>query len=281
MVQFGPFTNATDIVINIQNDQDINCSLNSSSITQSNCPPPGPVGVTCASGSSTFIFTEEFDGASGWTGNLNTGDGSWETPNDSGSANTGPDNAFSGLSFMNYEASGGTTDTASAVSPAIDLSTATDGVELSFYMHAFGDDIGTLNVKVGTSTTGPFTTVFTHTGEIQMSGTEAWVPIGINLDAYVGQVIYLELSHTGTGTGFAGDMSIDYLRVETCGSFCIAPSSFVATAITQTSATLSWIANNGESTWEYVVQLVGTGIPTGTGTTPVPRPPVHAMDNCR
>ena len=148
VVQFGPFANATNVVINIQNDQDVNCSLYSSSITQSNCPPPGPVGVSCASGSSTFIFTEEFNSASGWTGNLNNGNGSWEIPNDSGSQDTGPSNAFSGSSFMNYEASGDTSNTASAVSPAIDLSTATDGAELSFYMHAYGDEIGTLNVKV-------------------------------------------------------------------------------------------------------------------------------------
>ena len=51
-----------------------------------------------------------------------------------------------------------------------------------------------------------------------------------------------------------GDMSIDYLRVETCGTFCIAPSSIGASAITQTSATISWAANSGESAWEYVVQ---------------------------
>ena len=167
---------------------------------------------------------------------------------------------------MNFEASGNTTATGSVVSPAIDLSSATDGAELSFYLHAFGEDMGTLNVKVGSSVTGPFTTVFSHIGELQTSGTEAWVPVGVNLDTYVGQVIYLEFSHTGTGTGFEGDMSIDYVRIETCGSFCIAPSSINSTSITQTSATISWVANNGESAWEYEVQPAGTGIPTGSGT---------------
>ena len=265
-VQFGPFVNGTDVVFNIQNDQDANCSLNSSSITRSNCSPDGPVGVTCASGSSTFIFTEEFDAATGWSGNLNDGDGSWEIPNGSTSPGTGPGSAYSGSEFMNFEASGNTTATASAISPAIDLSTATDGAELSFYMHAYGEDTGTLNVKVGNSIGGSFTTVFSHTGELQESENEAWVPVGINLDAYVGQVIYLEFSHTGTGTGYAGDMSIDYVRVETCGTFCIAPSSIVASAITQTSATVSWTANSGENAWEYVVQLAGTGTPTGAGT---------------
>ena len=151
MVQFGPYANATDVVISIQNDQDVNCNISSSAITQSNCPPPAPIGVTCTSGTSTFIFTEEFDAVSGWTGNLNAGNGSWEIPNESGSSGTGPNSAFSGSNFMNYEASGDTTATASAVSPAIDLSTATDSAELSFYMHAYGADMGTLNINVGTS----------------------------------------------------------------------------------------------------------------------------------
>lgn len=266
MVQFGPFANGTDVVVSIQNDQDVNCAVNSGSITQSNCPPDGPVGVSCASGSSTFIFTEEFDSASGWTGDLNNENGTWEIPNDSGSAETGPNNAFSGSSFMNYEASGDTAETASAISPAIDLSTAEDGAELSFYMHAYGEDIGTLNVNIGTTLGGSFTTLFTHTGELQTSGNENWVPVGVNLDAYLGQVIYIEFSHTGTGTGFAGDMSIDFVRVETCGTFCIAPSSIEASAITQTSATLSWTANSGEDSWEYVIQPVFTGVPIGAGT---------------
>lgn len=265
-VQFGPFANATDVVISIQNDQDANCNTNSSSLTQSNCPPPGPVGVTCGSGSSTYIFTEEFGSAAGWTGDLNNGNGSWEIPNGSTSVETGPDTAFSGGSFMNYEASGDSSATASAVSPAIDLSTATDGAELSFYLHAYGAEMGALDVKVGTSASGPFTTVFSLAGELQTSGSEAWVPVGVNLDAYLGQVIYIEFNHTGTGAGFHGDMSIDFVRVETCGSFCIAPSSLIASAITQDSATVSWSANNGETAWEYVIQPAGTGTPTGAGT---------------
>ena len=268
-VQFGPFANTTDVVISILNDQDSNCFTNSGSLTQSNCPPPAPVGVTCGSGSSTFIFTEEFDNASGWTGDLNNANGTWEIPDASGSSGTGPGSAFSGTNFMNFEASGNTTATASAVSPAIDLSTATDGAELSFYMHAYGDDMGTLNVKVGTSVAGPFTTVFTQAGELQTNASEAWIPVGVNLDAYLGQVIYLEFNHTGTGTGFEGDMSIDYVRVETCGSFCIAPSSITASVITQTSATISWVPNSGEGAWEYVIQAAGTGIPTGPGTSAI------------
>ena len=230
--------------------------------TTLNVPPPAPVGVTCSTGDSSFIYTAEFDAFEGWTGDLTTTDqsGFWEIPGASGSFDTGPDAAFSGANYMNYEASGGATNTASAVSPAIDLSSATDGAELSFYMHAFGEDMGTLNVGVGNSATGPFTTLFTWVGELQTSNGADWVPVGINLDAYLGQTIYVEFSHTGTGD-FNGDMSIDLMRVETCGTFCIPPSSITIANLTSDSVDFSWTANSGETSWEYVVQPAGTGVP--------------------
>lgn len=237
------------------------------SITTLNTPPPAPVGINCSSGDSTFAFVEEFSEQGGWTGTFNSGNGSWEVPNDSGSGGTGADAAYSGNSYMNYESSGNTTDTASAVSPAIDLSTAVDAAELSFYMHAYGADTGTLNVGISTDQAGPFTTVYSWIGEYQSSGADPWVPIGINLDAYLGQVIYIEFSHTGSGSGFEGDMSIDYLRVETCGSFCLAPSGLTASNILDYSADLSWTANGNETEWEYVLSAAGTGEPSGNGTT--------------
>ncbi len=278
-VQFGPYANGTNVIINVQNDQDINCSLNSASLTQNVCPQPAPNGVTCASGSSTYIFTEDFNTVGGWTGDLNNGNGSWEIPNGSTSPGTGPNSAFNGSEYMNYEASGNTTAIASAVSPAIDLTEATDGAELSFYMHAYGEDMGTLNVRVGSSASGPFTTLYTFSGEFQTSGAEAWIPIGVNLDAYLGQVIYIEFNHTGTGTGYSGDMSIDYLRIETCGSFCVAPTDITTTAITSSSAGISWVASSGENSWEYVVQVSGSGPPTGSGTsTSSPSVNVNGLD---
>ncbi|WP_299126650.1 FG-GAP-like repeat-containing protein [uncultured Winogradskyella sp.] len=261
-IQFGPYTNGTNVIINVQNNDDVNCRLNSPTLTQANCPPPSPVGISCASDNSIYIFTEEFNAAGGWTGDLNNDNGTWEIPDGSTSSDTGPSIVYSGTNFMNYEASGNTTATASAVSPAIDLTTATDGAELSFYMHAYGSDMGTLNVNVGTSVNGPFTTLLTLDGEYQNSGVANWIPVGVNLDAYLGEIIYIELNHTGTGTGFEGDMSIDYLRIETCGTFCIAPSNLTATAITGTSAAISWTPNSNETSWEYAIQVAGGAQPS-------------------
>ncbi|MEH6536665.1 MAG: gliding motility-associated C-terminal domain-containing protein [Psychroserpens sp.] len=241
--------------------------------TTLNIPPPPPNGVTCASGSSSFIFTENFDQDPplGWTGTgFDGSNGNWDITGAGGnSGGTGPANAYDGGTgnHLEYEASGDATDIASAISPAIDLTSALDGAELSFFLHAFGADMGTLNVGVSTDVAGPFTSLFTWVGDLQIADTEAWVPVGINLDAYLGQVIYLEFNYGGAGTGFEGDMSIDFIRVESCGAFCIPPSGIAIANIGGTSVDISWTANSGETSWEYVVVPVGTGEPSGPGTT--------------
>ncbi|WP_281756600.1 choice-of-anchor J domain-containing protein, partial [Neptunitalea chrysea] len=215
-------------------------------------PPTAPTGVTCATGNGSYIFTEDFDAVGDWTGAINSNGGSWEIPDGSTSVGTGPAAAYNGASFMNFEASGAATGTSgSVVSPVIDLTTATGAVELSFYMHAFGPVMGTLEVGVSTSATGPFTNEFTWVGDYQASATQPWVPVGIDLTAYAGQNIYIEFKQTSAGS--LGDMSIDFMRVEACGDYCIAPSSITATDITDVQAVLDWIANNGESSWEVVV----------------------------
>ncbi|MGB2685026.1 MAG: choice-of-anchor J domain-containing protein, partial [Olleya sp.] len=180
------------------------------------------------------------------------------------STGTGPNITWDGNAgtHLEYEGSGNTTNVASAITPAIDLSTAVDGAELSFWMHAFGDNMGTLNIGVSTSQTGPFTTEYTWIGDYQSTADEAWVPIGVNLDAYLGQIVYIEISYVGTGDTWESDMAIDQVRVEACGTFCVAPSNITATSITETSADISWIPNGSETEWNYVIQPAGTGIPT-------------------
>ncbi|WP_054852133.1 gliding motility-associated C-terminal domain-containing protein [Olleya sp. ITB9] len=243
--------------------------------TTLNTPPPAPVGVACATGSSTFIFTEDFGNdtnyvPSGWTGTAFTDtNGDWDiTTESANSSSTGPDITWDGNpgTHLEYEGSGNTTNVASAITPAIDLSSALDGAELSFYMHAFGGDMGTLNIGVSTSQTGPFTSEYIWTGDYQSTADEAWVPIGVNLDAYLGQVIYIEISYVGTGDTWESDMAIDQVRVEACGTFCIAPTAITVTSITETSADISWTPSGSETEWNYVLQPAGTGVPT-SGTT--------------
>lgn len=198
--------------------------------------PPIAQGINCNSSTSgpSLLFTDELDVQGTWTGDIATSQaggssnsGMWEIIATGGASsnNTGPSAPFSGITYMNYEGSGnGANDnnhaTASAVSEAIDLSgTITEDVELSFYMHAFGNQIGTLNVGIGTSPAGPFTTEFTWAGQFQSSSditVDPWFHVGVDLTSYLGQTIYIEFSHTGTGNGFQGDMSIDLVEVNAC-----------------------------------------------------------------
>jgi hypothetical protein len=224
--------------------------------------------IVCTSGGTSVVFTEEFDnGANGWTGDINSGNGSWEIPGGPTSANTGPNNAHSGASgsFMSYEASSTSANSGSAVSPAIDLSAGNSGAQLSFWMHAYGASIGTMDVGVGTSPTGPFTTEFTWTGPLQTSGNDPWINVQVDLSAYVGQTIYLEFFNTdsvGVGSGFDGDIAIDLVEVSTCLS-CPAPSNPGVIGVTATSANIYW-TSGGASNWNLEYGPVGFTLGTGT-----------------
>ena len=189
--------------------------------------PDAAMGVSCTAGVSGPTILDPFyeldDNSGGWTGDIaysgNT-NGSWEIIASGGAAsqNTGPDAAQSGTTYMNYEASGNATATASAVSPAIDLSglNIVEAAELTFYMHAYGAQMGTLNVGVGASPSGPFTTEMTWSGQYQSASTDPWYKVGVDLSAYIGQVIYVEFENTGAGGGFHGDMSIDLVEISVC-----------------------------------------------------------------
>ncbi len=229
----------------------------------------GPVGVTCPGSDNANAFTEEFDAQGGWTGNIAATEtnGSWVFPKTgtTSSASTGPSAPHSGGNYMYYEASGSTVAVASAVSPAIDLTPATDGAELSFFLHAYGSGIGNFEVGVGTAAAGPFTNVFSWSGQIQTSNADAWTPVGVNLDAYIGQTIYLEFKHTGIND-FNGDLAIDLVNIATCGNFCETPTALTGTAITSTQADLGWTSTDTLFDVEVVASgAAATGTPTNGG----------------
>ncbi|GLB48776.1 choice-of-anchor L domain-containing protein [Neptunitalea lumnitzerae] len=238
------------------------------SFTTAMSTPTPPSGVSCTSGTGTYMYIEEFDNSTGWTGDVNSGNGSWEIPNGSTTVGTGPSSAYSGSNYMNFEATATMNgDVGTIISPAIDLANVTGEAELSFYMHAFGLHIGTFELGISTSPTGTFTTIFTLTDQYQTSATDPWLPVGIDITAYAGQTIYLQFKQTAVD-GPLGDMAIDLLRIEACGNFCITPTSITTSDITDTSVDISWTSNGNETLWEYVIQPAGTGIPTsGTEVT--------------
>jgi len=217
------------------------CSSAERSFTTKSAPS-GPSGLTCNGSSSKEVFEEEFEALGDWTGDivLFEENGKWvfRRVGQTTSANTGPDGAYSNYYYMFYEASGNTTDVASAISPPIDLTYASDEAELSFWMHANGLGIGTFEVGVSTSDSGPFTNLFTWDGPIQNAIDDPWHNVGVDLSAYVGSVIYIELKHTGTGD-YRGDMSIDLFEVSACYT-CLEPTDVTSSNVEITTADVTW-----------------------------------------
>ena len=107
--------------------------------------------------------------------------------------------------------------------------------------------MGTLEVGVGTSPTGPFNTIFTNTGALQSSNSDPFQNVGINLGNYIGQQIYLSFGYT-KGSSFTGDIAIDLVEVTSCLS-CAAPSNITLNNLSADTANISWTGNSSDSLW--------------------------------
>jgi hypothetical protein len=225
-------------------------------------PIQGPRGVTCITGSPGAILLEDFEGASPSVTGIALGNGVWRL-NSGGttSGSTGPLGAHQGSQYVYYETSGTNPTSGALVTGSIDLTSANDSAELSFWLHAFGATMGTLTVGVGSSATGPFTQVFTSTGAIQLAQADPWQNVGVRLDNYVGQNIFLEFAYTST-TSFTGDIALDLIEVTSCIT-CPSPSGQTLLAVTDTNATIGWDDPSGTN-WD--IEWGPVGFTQGTGS---------------
>lgn len=213
-------------------------------------------GVNCISNNAITIFTEEFDEPvlNGWTGNINNGTNIayWNVYNfGTPTGTTGPSGPHSGSNYIYVETSGSYGVRTAMVSPMIDLTKVTDSAELSFWVHAYGSTLGELEVSYSTSPNGPFTELNGWKGEfgqIQSSATEPYYNVGIRLDSLVGQRIYIEFAYT-IGTSLYGDLAIDLVEVNACGT-CTTPDSLRNTNATLTTVDLAWRENGTATEWE-------------------------------
>lgn len=259
-----------------------------------NLPYPEPAGVTCGSGSPSIVFTDDFETGVGWTGDIGTSFGKWRLPNANpggNSGNTGPNGPHSGTTYAEFEASGAALGTYSIVSPAVDLTSATDAAELSFWMYAYGSNMGTLNVGVSSSPAGPFINEYTWSGQHQTTDAQPWANIGVDISAYLGQVIYIEYALSHDGSGILGDMAIDLMEVTSCAS-CPTPNALFASNILGSSIQLNWTENGTASNWviEYgpvgFTPGAGTSVPAGSnpytlnGLTPTTSYDIYVRSNC-
>ena len=237
-------------------------------------PPSAPTGITCPTGDeSTSQYTESFDAQGSWTGDFG-GSGGWQfDTNSTTSGSTGPTGPQdTGGSYMFYEASSAT-GSASAVSPVIDLTAidAGDDAELSFYMHAYGAGMGTLEVGASTSQAGPFTNLLTWDGQIQTSSAADWLHVGLDLSSYTGGNLYIEFKQTGA-SDYRGDMSIDTMEVVACTEIpsCQIPNTLTATISSGGATTIDWVDPNDPVVNDFDYELLdvtagetATGVATG------------------
>ena len=230
-----------------------------SSCSECNNFPQPPAGVNCNAGVPSLAFTDDCEFQGNWTGDFGTGNGIWQVNNGgTASGGTGPDGSFSGNSYFYFESStfggGGPSqfDTATIISPQIDLTNAVDGAELSFWVHARGSSMGKLSVGVSNSPNGPFITAYTQLGETHLAANSPWSQIGVDVSSYLGQSLYASFTYTRlpqANPTYTGDLAIDLLEVITCSS-CPSPSNITSNNITSSSADISWTSNGTESQWE-------------------------------
>ncbi|MCO6175773.1 fibronectin type III domain-containing protein [Flavobacterium sp. NRK F10] len=186
-------------------------------------------------------------------------DGSGSTP----STSTGPSGAFSGSKYFYTEASSGSTgDVAELYTPNVDISGLTTPV-VQFYYHMYGSTMGELHVDVfdGTTWTNDIDVII---GEQQIDGADPWLQRIVSLSGYTGVV---QVRFRGIrGTDYYGDMSLDDIEITEAPS-CYTPLDLAVGNITYNSVYLSWTDPSGvQNDFEYVIQPVGTGVPTGAGT---------------
>ena len=107
----------------------------------------GAGNITCTTGFPGAAFVDDLEVQGLWTGDFGTGNGVWRV-NSGGttSSATGPGSAHSGNSYFYFETSTGGGTTGTIISPAIDLTSASNDAELSFWLHAYGATMGTLDV---------------------------------------------------------------------------------------------------------------------------------------
>ena len=264
--------NATRRLLNVSNQNIILPTVCWSSCSECNDFPQPPTAVNCTIGVPSLAFSDDCEQQGNWTGDFGAGNGIWQSnTGNTPTGGTGPDGAHSGSNYFYYESStfgnNGPSqfDTASIVSPMIDLTNSFDDAELTFWLHARGDNMGSLQVGLSNSSTGPFNAVYYQYGETHANDDDPWTQIGIDVSNYIGQNLYVSFTYMRNyaGVSYSGDLCIDLIEVNSC-STCPPPTSLSVSNVTSSSANISWVPSGSETEW----MLHYNGISTYTNSIP-------------
>ncbi|NNK74002.1 MAG: choice-of-anchor D domain-containing protein [Flavobacteriaceae bacterium] len=172
-------------------------------------------GVNICGGSviNSFPYVEDFETGIG-TWSQDTGD-NYDWINQSGgtpSGQTGPNGAHNGSRYMYVEASGNYNNTGNIISPCFDLN-GTTIPRMTFFFHMYGADVGAFNVDLSTDGGGSYpVNLVSYNGGVQNANQSSWIPVSIDLSAYIGQVIRIRIQVITTAN-YRGDVSVDYFRL--------------------------------------------------------------------
>ena len=245
--------------------------------------PQPPVGITCTTGNTETIYTDDCDAQGNWTGDFdNANNGYWQVGNGgTGSGGTGPNGAHSGSDYFYFEASAGGLSSATIITPPISLTNNYDDAELTFWMHARGPGMGILEVGLANNPNGPFNTVYSQFGETHANANDPWSQIGINVGSYVGQNLYVAFTLTrdlSVGPAYQSDLAIDLVEVISC-STCPSPNSLTASNITSSTVDLSWISSGNETEW--MLYYNGLNFSTTSNPTTLPNLSPNTTYSCQ
>ena len=151
--------------------------------------------LNCSSNSlnETIVYSDDLESQGNWTGDFGTGNGYWKVNSGpTGSSGTGPSGAQSGSNYFYFEASTGGLDTASIISPVIDLTNVTSQAILYFYYHFYGTSGSVLDVEITTDNIN-FTTLSSYSN-LQNDNLNPFAYKGVDLSSYIGQELDLGLN---------------------------------------------------------------------------------------
>lgn len=208
-------------------------------------------------------YAENFDGPS-WiagTGALNDGnllDNCWDRPSAdnpnfgtrtgaTGSAGTGPDTDVSGSgNYLYTEYSATNANYGEVFSPYILITPSFPNPELEFSYHMFGADIDSLSVWAEVNG-GSLQWLWSAAGAQQGGNADPFLTANVDISGLSGDTI--RLVFRGYGVGFAADMAIDEISIDSVS--CPVPSSLSTGAITTNTAVLNWTSSATNSIIEY------------------------------
>ncbi|MEM9985854.1 MAG: hypothetical protein AAF804_12260, partial [Bacteroidota bacterium] len=128
--------------------------------------------------------------------------------------------------YLYTETGNGSGDSTNLRSPCIELTpvTASNNVQIEFWYHFFGADIGTLKVKVLTQF-GDTVEVLSIVGQQQTDEADPWLKATADLTPFKGQTVNILFTGIEGGTGTNQDLAIDDLFIFEVQPFDISANS--------------------------------------------------------